>query len=324
VTASTRPLRIGTRGSDLALFQARAVAALLEARGVACELVPITTSGERFAEAALSELGGKNVFVKEIEEALAAGHVDLAVHSSKDLPAVLPAGFALAAVLAREDPRDALVLPTGASPLASLAELAARLGRAPRLGTSSVRRAAQIVRLLPGAECLPVRGHVGTRLRKLDEGRFDALVLAAAGLRRLGHEARIALPLPPEACVPAPGQGLIAVEVRAGDAATRDCVAALDDAAGAAALAAERAVVERLGGGCQMPIGAYAALDGDRLTLTAVVLSLDGAREVRTTARGHCTAARDAGTAAAGDLLAAGAGEILAALASQRTDGGTP
>ena len=315
-------LRIGTRGSDLALFQARAVAAGLAAHGVPCEIVPITTSGERFAEAALSDIGGKNVFVKEIEEALAARHVDLAVHSSKDLPAVLPAGFALAAVLPREDPRDAVVLAAGAPPLASLDALVAHLGRAPRLGTSSVRRAAQLVNLLPGAECLPVRGNVGTRLRKLDEGQFDALVLAAAGLRRLGHQARMSLLLSPEACVPAPGQGLIAVEVRADDTATRAHVATLDDAAGAAALDAERAVVERLGGGCQMPIGAYATLDGDRLTLSAVVLSLDGGRAVRATASATRATARDAGLAAAGDLLAAGAGEILAAITSTRGGAG--
>jgi hydroxymethylbilane synthase len=311
-------VRIGTRGSALALFQARTVAAALEAGGTACEIVPITTSGERFAEAALSEIGGKNVFVKEIEEALAAGQVDVAVHSSKDLPAVLPPGFALAAVLPREDPRDAVVLPAGTPAIASLDALTAHLGRAPHLGTSSVRRAAQLVRLLPGATCLPVRGNVGTRLRKLDEGGFDALVLAAAGLRRLEHEARISWLLPPETCVPAPGQGLIAVEVRADDTATAARVAALDDPAGAAMLEAERAVVERLGGGCQMPIGAYATLDGDALALSAVVLSLDGAREVRATARGTRGTARAAGLAAADDLLAAGAGEILAAIASTR------
>ena len=320
----TRPvLTLGTRGSELALFQARAVAGLLAARaGVACQIVPITTSGERIAEAPLSEIGGKNVFVKEIEEALWAGRVDLAVHSSKDLPAVLPDGFAIAAVLSREDARDAVVLPGGgaAVPFDAIVE---RLGVAPRIGTSSVRRVAQLGRLMPGARFLPIRGNVGTRLRKLDEGGFDAIVLAAAGLRRLGHQGRISALIPADVCVPAPGQGIIAVEIRDADDDTRRLVEIIDEPDTAVALDAERAVVERLGGGCQMPIGAFAALDADAIRLTAVVVSPDGAREVRATAHGAHTEAHRTGTAAADDLLAHGAGEILAAIAHARDAGGT-
>ena len=322
--SQARPvLALGTRGSELALFQARAVASLLAARaGVSCEIVPITTTGESFAEAALSEIGGKNVFVKEIEEALGAGRVDLAVHSSKDLPAVLPTGFAIAAVLPREDARDAVVLPGGgaAEPFDAIVE---RLGEAPRIGTGSVRRVAQLARLIPGSRFLPIRGNLGTRLRKLDEGGFDAIVLAAAGLRRLGQEGRISALVPADVCVPAPGQGIIAVEIRDGDNDTRRLVETIDEPDAGVALDAERAVVERLGGGCQMPIGAFAALDDDAVLLTAVVVSPDGTREVRATARGSRTEAHRTGIAAADDLLAHGAGEILAAIAHAREAGGT-
>ncbi|HEY6362797.1 MAG TPA: hydroxymethylbilane synthase, partial [Vicinamibacterales bacterium] len=321
----------GTRGSQLALFQARSVADLLRERTrVACEIVVIRTSGDRLAEAALSEIGGKRLFVKEIEDALLSGEIDLAVHSSKDMPAVLPEGLALGAVLPREDPRDAVVLPAGdesgagltgpprglegsAPHSLSLEQIVTRLGRSPRIGTTSVRRSAQLTRLLPGARFLPVRGNLGTRLAKLDgHGDFDALVLAAAGLKRLHHESRISALLPVDACVPAPGQGIIAVEVRAADHHVVAPLAAIDDARAAAALDAERAVVIHLGGGCQMPIGAYAALDDGDLALTAVVVSVDGARAARAEARGPAAAARAIGVQAAEQLLARGAGEILA------------
>ena len=325
----TRPLNIGTRGSELALFQAHAVADLLRAQsGVDCEIVIIKTSGDLLAEAPLSQIGGKRLFVKEIEDALLNGTVDIAVHSSKDMPAVLPAGLAIAAVLPREDPRDAVVLPVRAGGPAAILDVrragpAARLdpasggpagdlGDAPRIGTSSVRRIAQLRRMLPGATFEPVRGNLGTRLRKLDEGQFDALVLAAAGLRRLGQESRISALLPVAACVPAPGQGIIAVEIRSDDAATRTVVAKADDALAGAALVAERTVVERLGGGCQMPIGAYAATAGDVLTLTAIVLSIDGNRAVTAAQSGPLTDAAAIGLRVAQELLAGGAGDILA------------
>ncbi|MBI4265761.1 MAG: hydroxymethylbilane synthase [Acidobacteria bacterium] len=305
-------LTLGTRGSQLALFQAHAVAQLLRARaGVACDVAVIKTSGDRLAEAPLAQIGGKRLFVKEIEDALLAGRVSLAVHSSKDMPAGLPPGLTVGAVLPREDARDAVILPQANESL-SLDAIVGQLGRAPRIGTSSVRRTAQLTRLFPAARFLPIRGNLDTRLRKLDTGEFDALVLAAAGLRRLGHAARISAALAPEVCVPAPGQGIIAVEIRSGDSQVRDLVAAIDDPPAAAALAAERAVVVRLGGGCQMPIGAHATVLGDTLTLTAIVVSLDGARAARAEAQGPPAEAERIGEAAAERLLSAGAGDILA------------
>jgi hydroxymethylbilane synthase len=330
-----RHLNIGTRGSELAQFQAHAVADLLRARsGVDCEIVVIKTSGDLLAEAPLSQIGGKRLFVKEIEDALLNGAVDVAVHSSKDMPAVLPAGLAIGAVLPREDPRDALILPSvrgavrraapgarldpasggpaGQEPMTTIDAVARRLGEAARIGTSSVRRIAQLKRVLPGATFGPVRGNLGTRLRKLDDGDFDALVLAAAGLRRLEQESRISALLPVTACVPAPGQGIIAVEIRSDDAGTREAVAKADDALAGAALVAERTVVERLGGGCQMPIGAYAATAGGVLTLTAIVLSIDGNHAVTAAQSGPLADAAAIGLRAAQELLAGGAGDILA------------
>ena len=314
-------LRLGTRGSQLALFQAHSVADLLRDRaGVTCEIVVIKTSGDRLAEASLSEIGGKRLFVKEIEDALLSGEIDLAVHSSKDMPAVLPHGLQLGGVLPREDARDAVVLPAEDGVTLSLDDLVKRLGRAPRIGTSSIRRTAQLTRLFPGARFLPVRGNLGTRLAKVDARKdFDALVLAAAGLRRLRHEERISAVLPIEACVPAPGQGIIAVEAREGDARALAPLTSITDAPATAALTAERAVVMRLGGGCQMPIGAYAALQDGELVLTAIVVSVDGAQAARADVRGPAADAHAVGFRAAEELLARGAGEILASV--QREQG---
>jgi hydroxymethylbilane synthase len=316
-------LRIGTRGSELALFQADAVAAQLRAKtGLECDTVVIRTSGDTLADASLAQIGGKRLFVKEIEDALLGGEIDLAVHSSKDIPVVLPDGLRIAGVLPREDPRDAVVLPADggqARPHSgteqdamSVGELMSRLGAAPRIGTSSVRRTAQLARLFPGAAFRPIRGNLGTRLRKLDAREYDALVLASAGLIRLQQRARISTMLPIAVSVPAPGQGIIAVEIRASDDRVAAAVATIDDGPARAALAAERAVVVKLGGGCQMPIGAHAAVNGSSLTLTAIVLSLDGARVVRTESRGSTTEAERVGMAAAEDLIAQGAAEILA------------
>jgi hydroxymethylbilane synthase len=306
-------LRVGTRGSELALFQANAVAAQLRAKaGIECEIVVIRTSGDRLAEAALTQIGGKRLFVKEIEDALLAGEVDLAVHSSKDMPVVLPEGLTIAGVLPREDPRDAVVLPAGFKGTLSFEELVARLGESPRIGTSSVRRTAQLSRLFPGATFLPIRGNLGTRLRKVDEGEYDAIVLASAGLIRLQQRARISTVLPVPACVPAPGQGIIAVEIREGDQRVAGAIGTVDNHAGRAALDAERAVVTRLGGGCQMPIGAHAEVRNGSIALVAVVLSLDGARAIRAESRGPMTDSRAVGLAAADELLAQGAEQILA------------
>ena len=312
-------LRIGTRGSELALYQANAVAAQLRAKaGVDCEIVVIKTSGDKLAEATVTQIGGKRLFVKEIEDALLRNEVDLAVHSSKDMPAVLPEALTIAAVLPREDPLDAVVLPVGSIRLrppsiASIDDLVAALGRSPSIGTGSVRRIAQLTRLFPGARFTPIRGNLDTRLRKLDEGAHDALVLAAAGLRRLGFASRISLALPAAACVPAPGQGIVAIEVGDGDDDTRRAVVHIDDRAAGAALKAERAVVEALGGGCQTPIGALATPeDGDTLQLVAVVVALDGSRAVRRHARGPRERAAALGASVGAQLLADGAGDILA------------
>jgi hydroxymethylbilane synthase len=320
----THELRLGTRGSALALWQAHTVAAGIAALGgPPCRIVVIKTTGDRLQDAPLSEVGGKRLFVKEIEDALLRHDVDLAVHSSKDLPAVLPEGLTIAGVLPREDPLDAVLLPWTVSTdapsadagrtVTSVEALVAHLGRSPSIGTSSVRRIAQLTRLFPGARFQPIRGNLDTRLRKLDEGQHDAIVLAAAGLRRLGFAARISLTLPAGACVPAPGQGIVAIEIREGDATVRDVVSRIDDPAAAAALQAERAVVEALGGGCQTPVGALAtSADGDTLQLIAAVVSLDGDRAVRERAAGPRSSARALGVRVGAALLAQGAGEILA------------
>ena len=313
-TGSRTPLRIGTRGSELALFQARAVARLLQGHGISSEIVVIKTSGDRLADAALSDIGGKRLFVKEIEDALLERRIDLAVHSSKDMPVTLPSGLQIGAVLPREDARDAVVLTASlrGEDAGSVEGVTRTLGRQPRIGTSSVRRIAQLRRLWPGAHFAPIRGNLNTRLRKLDEGGFDALVLAAAGLRRLRFDDRISTPLPVAACVPAPGQGIIAVELREDDEAARTVTASINDPVAAAALAAERAVIVRLGGGCQMPIGAHAAIDGSQIRMTAVVVSLDGARAAHATAEGTLGDPRAVGQLVAERLIAEGADDIIA------------
>jgi hydroxymethylbilane synthase len=332
-------LKLGTRGSQLALWQANTVKRRIEeAGGPRCDIVVIKTSGDRLQEAPLSEVGGKRLFVKEIEDALLRRDVDLAVHSSKDMPALLPEGLAIAGVLPREEPLDAVVLPIRAegsglraqsgssalspqpSALLSVSDLVAVLGESPTIGTSSVRRVAQLTRLFPGARFAPIRGNLDTRLRKVDEGQFDAIVLAAAGLRRLGFAARISMTIPAEACVPSPGQGIVAIEIRGDDEATRRVVARIEDPVAAAALRAERAVVERLGGGCQTPIGALAMpAGGDELDVVGAVVALDGSRAVRAAARGPREDAVALGTSVGEQLLAQGADDILAEV--QRAQG---
>ena len=310
----TSPLRLGTRGSQLALYQANTVSRLIaEAGGPPCELVIIKTSGDKLQERPLSEVGGKRLFVKEIEDALLRGEVDLAVHSSKDMPAQLPEGLEIAGVLAREDPRDAVVLPNSKTLHAgSLDQLVTALGQSPSIGTASVRRVALLTRIFPNAKFAPMRGNLDTRLRKLDEGAHDALVLAAAGLRRLGFESRISFTLPLSACVPAPGQGIIAIEIRTGDETVKKAVEAITDRVAAEALEAERGVVDALGGGCQTPIGALATpLRDDQFELVAADIALDGSRMMRTVVHGHRHEARALGVRAAHELLAQGAADIL-------------
>ncbi len=309
-----RPLRLGTRGSPLALWQAQTVARVMaKSGGPPCEIRVLKTSGDALADAHLSEIGGKRLFVKEIEESLLGGEIDLAVHSAKDMPVEGLDDLRIGAVLEREDPRDAIVLPAGSTvgislepdgPLASLAS-------PPRVGTSSVRRVAQLAVLWPHAVFHPVRGNLDTRLRKLESGDYNLLVLAAAGLRRLGFADRIALALPTDRCLPAPGQGAIAVEVRRNDERTLDVVTRCGDPLTTAALLAERALVARLGGGCQIPIGALATVTADELDLQAAVTSLDGSRRIRGRGRGDAANAVGLGRRVADTLLAEGAQDIL-------------
>lgn len=309
-------LRLGTRGSQLALWQARTVAALLESRGAAVEIVTIKTSGDRLQDRPLTEAGTKRLFVKEIEDAMLAGSVDLAVHSAKDMPAVLPDGLTVAATLPREDPRDALVL-RAAVTAGDMSSALAQLGDGPAIGTSSIRRSAQLRAVIPRAVFAPVRGNVDTRLKKLDAGDYDALILAAAGMRRLGAAARISTMIPVEMCVPAPGQGIIAIEIRADDGRTRAIVGGIDDPHAGAALAAERALVTALGGGCQLPLGGIARHEGTDLVMHAIVLSPDGTTVLRGNGRGPAIHPGDLGRRVAADLAAAGALDVLQAA---RTD----
>ena len=295
-------IRIGTRGSQLALWQARTVAGKIEQAGSRAEILVIKTGGDRLQERPLSEVGGKRLFVKEIEDALLAGSIDLAVHSAKDMSVAIPPGLADAAVLPREDPRDALVLREGRG-----------LPSPCNVGTGSVRRSAQLSGRMPGARFLPIRGNVDTRLRKLDAGEFDALILAAAGLTRLGHAARISQAIPADECIPAPGQGIIAIETRADDAA--DAVwRAIDNAAAAAAFDAERAVVEGLGGGCQLPLGAIALHEDGGLVMHGIVITPDGSRRAQRTVRGGAADPAAVGRRLAAELADAGAIDILNSL----------
>jgi hydroxymethylbilane synthase len=293
-------LRIGTRGSALALWQARTVADLLAANGRPGTLVIIKTSGDRIQNAPLSEAGGKGLFVKEIEDALLAGEIDVAVHSAKDMSVAIPEGLAIAAVLPREDARDAIVRRPGVT----------TLGPAPAIGTGSVRRIAQLSAAFPAARFLPIRGNVDTRLRKLDAGEYEALVLAAAGLKRLGYGGRISEWLSLEACVPAPGQGIIAVETRA-ELAGEPVWQAIDDARTSASFVAERAVVSALGGGCQLPLGAIAVHDAGELNLSAVVAAPDGSRSIRRNGRGAASRPEELGARVAAALAEEGAIDIL-------------
>ncbi len=303
-------LRIGTRGSALALAQSRHVLAAIEAMnpGVAAELVTIRTSGDRIADRPLAEVGGKGLFVKEIEEALLENRIDAAVHSMKDLPAELAAGLLVAAVPPRENPGDVLI----AAPRCRLDDLPAGAV----VGTSSLRRAALLRLLRPEIEVVPLRGNVDTRLRKLREGQLQAIVLAAAGLRRLGLEVPEAVPLDPTEFLPAIGQGALAIETRADWA--RDLLAPLDDADARAAVDAERGFMRRAEGSCVTPMAAHASVGAEEVTLRAVILSEDGSRAVRGQRRGPRAGAAQLGAELAAELLDAGGADILSRLRGSR------
>ncbi|MEZ5400240.1 MAG: hydroxymethylbilane synthase [Bryobacteraceae bacterium] len=295
---------IGSRGSQLALWQARHIESRLQSLGAETSIEIIRTTGDKITDVALSKVGGKGLFTKELEEALLDGRIHVAVHSMKDMPTDLPAGLALAAIPEREDPRDAIV----GSTLAALKQGA-------RVGTSSLRRAAQLKALRPDLTVESVRGNLDTRLRKLDEGQYDAILLAAAGLRRLGWASRIAELLDPNTMCPAVGQGALAVEAVEGSEAAALC-AKLDHAPTRAAVTAERALLAALGGGCQIPIGAHATLDPEGLHIHAIVAAQDGSEMVRADSSGSPADAAALGETLAAQLRAQGAGRILAGVAT--------
>ena len=299
-------MKIATRGSALALWQANHVRDRLLGGGVAAvELVVLKTRGDKILDRALSEVGGKGLFVKEIEEALLDGRADVAVHSMKDLPAEVPAELTIAAIPEREDPRDALLVRPGLS-----ARTVAELPSGARLGTSSLRRMCQLRAARRDLSIVPLRGNVDTRVKKLEAGELDAIVLACAGLKRLGYAARITAPLDEKESLPAIGQGALAIECRANDAATRAHVEKLDHAATRRCVTAERAFLARLEGGCQTPLAAHARLDGGDVVLEGLVGAPDGSRVLRESLRG--VNSEQVGRELAEKLLSLGADAILA------------
>lgn len=306
-------IRIATRRSRLALWQAEHVAARLTAahKGLKVRLLPMVTEGDRIVDRSLAAAGGKGLFIKELEAAILAGEADIAVHSMKDVPAALPDGMVITAVLERADPRDAFV----SSLHATFAELPQRA----RVGTSSLRRQSQLKRARPDLEIGVLRGNVETRLRKLDQGDFAAIILATAGLERLELGERIRERLAPEQILPAVGQGVIGIECRSADVRVCSLLAPLEHAATRRCLEAERAFAARLGGSCQSPIAGYAMLAGDRIELRGFVGSPDGRKVFEDRIDGAAGDAEKLGTELAERLLAAGAEPLLRALA---IDGG--
>src|SRR5436190_2089399 len=294
-------LRIGSRGSQLALWQANHIAAQLRGQNHQVEIEIIPTTGDKIIDVPLAKVGAKGMFTKEIEEALAAGRIDLAVHSLKDLPTELSAEFEIAAIPPREDPRDAFC----SVRYSSLQELP----QGARVGTSSLRREAQLKALRPDLMVHPLRGNVDTRLRKLEGGDYDAVILACAGLRRLGKAGAIRQVMDIEVMCPAAGQGALAIEVRAGDSTVRGALAFLDEVAARAETDCERALLQKMGGGCQVPIGANAKLAAGMLHLEAVVASPDGKSVLRESMSGSEPIAL--GELAAGRLLERGGSSIL-------------
>jgi len=299
-------LTIATRGSKLALAQAEWIAARLGRLhpGLAVEMKVIKTTGDKILDVPLAQVGGKGLFVKEIEEALLEGRADLAVHSMKDVPSELPPGLALAAVTGREDPRDVLV--------SSLAVEVKGLPSGARVGTSSLRRQAQLLALRPNLEVVPLRGNVDTRLRKLKEDGLDAIILAEAGLARLGLDQVKRAPIPVEVMLPAVGQGALGLETRAGDTATRELTAPLNHPDTAAAVAAERAFLARLEGGCQVPIAGHAVVEKGIVKFTGLVADLQGKRLVSGGGLAPPGEAAAMGERVAREVLDNGGREILA------------
>jgi len=304
-------LRIGTRGSLLAKWQAESVRKQLFAlAGVEAEIVIIKTSGDKMQQAPLAQLGGKGIFIKELEDALLDESIDLAVHSVKDIPTEVPRGLSFPAVCRRDDIRDCLISPTG-STLENL-----RLGA--RVGTSSLRRQAQLLRLRADLDIRELRGNVDTRLRKVGDGEYDAIVLAKAGLDRLGLSQRISETFSPEVFMPAVGQGAIAVETRLGDNETGDLLSKLDDPETRAAIITERALLAALQGGCQLPVGAWARIERSEMVLEACVTSVDGQQHVKQRLTGGPDQGVQLGEQMARLLMETGAQTILEEVGRQR------
>ena len=304
-------LRIGSRGSQLALWQANYISELLRARGHNVDIEIIHTTGDKIADVPLAQVGtkgglGKGIFTKEIEESLAAGRVDLAVHSLKDLPTELPAGFEIAAITKREDPRDAFC-----------SRLYSKIDDLPQrasVGTSSLRRQAQLKAIRRDLDIHPLRGNVDTRLRKLEQGEYDAIILAWAGLKRLGKTELIKQIVPAEIMCPAAGQGALGIEIREGDSATRQQLEFMNDPAARAATTCERALLNSLGGGCQVPIGALAEIRNGKLHLDAIVADPDGSKLLRESREGNLDDPEGLGSAVGEMLLSRGGDEILEAV----------
>jgi hydroxymethylbilane synthase len=306
-------LKLGTRGSALALWQANWTKAQLEERwpGLVVELVPIKTTGDKVLDVPLAKIGGKGLFTKEIDEALLSGRIDLAVHSMKDVPFQLPNGIDFAAVPVREDSRDAFLskgmqiqdLPAGS-----------------KIGTSSLRRQVQLRHRFPSLRIINLRGNVDTRLRKLASGDFDAVILAAAGLNRLGYSREITQMLDEDMMLSAVGQGALGIVCRSSDTATSDTLRVLDDPVTHAAVTAERGLLRALGGSCQIPVAGHAKVAGASITLKGLVASLDGSQVIRETVDGSADRPADLGLALGHKLLSMGAGEILAEIAAHSTD----
>ena len=301
-------LRIATRKSKLALWQAHFIKAELQRfhPGLTVELLGMTTKGDKILDVPLAKVGGKGLFVKELEQAMLEGRADIAVHSMKDVPMEFPEGLGLAVICAREDPTDAFV--------SNHFNYLEELPKGAKVGTSSLRRQLQIKALRPDLQLLDLRGNVNTRLAKLDAGEYDAIILASAGLMRLDFHHRIQSRLTDEQCLPAGGQGAVGVECRLEDAATKALLAPLHHKDSADRVMAERALNKRLEGGCQVPIACFAELEGDQLWLRGLVGEVDGSRVLTTEIRGPRADAETLGIAAAEDLLRQGAGEILEAI----------
>ncbi len=301
-----KSVKIGTRGSRLALAQTAWVRAKLQERypDARIETIIIKTSGDRFSEASVQAIGGKGIFTKEIEDALLREDINIAVHSMKDLPAALPAGVTVAAIPQREDPRDVLAS-TGGKKLNELSAGA-------KIGTGSIRRTAQLLHYRRDLTIVPMRGNIDTRLKKLDDGQCDALVLAAAGLKRIGHEERISEYIPNEICLGAAGQGALGLESRE-DESIREEVSFLQDPATFAEVTAERSFLGRLGGGCHVPVGARGVAEREKLTLYGVVANPDGSFLFRDQIAGCAAQAEELGFELAERLLSQGAQKILLA-----------